>query len=197
MGTTLAGLVLAGGKSTRLGQDKALVSYAGKTLLEHTVALARHFCHEVWLSGRQNTEMAGQLQTIPWLLDNKPGLGPLGGILTGLSQLNRPLLVLACDLPYLDKNTIKRLLQARGRRPKKSVMTTFLQQETGWIEALVSIYEPEATPYLKAAQAKGIYKLSVALPEEVRHHIPYSTDEATPFFNINFPADLAVLRKTK
>lgn len=188
------GYVLAGGKSTRLGTDKVVLPYSGGTLLTRTVELAGRFCAEVWISGR-NPGGAGPDR--PWIEDEEPGLGPLGGILTGLVRLDRPLLVLACDLPLLDGDTVARLLQARAARPAEAVMTTFRQRETGWIESLVAVYEPQATPFLRRAADEGVYKLSRALPPEVRHHVPYSQAEASPFFNINFPADLAMLRRVE
>lgn len=194
MSRPLTGFLLAGGKSTRLGRDKVVLPYSGQTMLQRTVGLARTFCDEVWVSGRNPEAMDMDL---PWLPDDQPGMGPLGGILTGLTHLNRPLLVLACDLPMLDEATLGKLTAAREQRPASAVMTTFLQMETGWIEALVSIYEPSAAPLLRESAANGLYKLSAALPPGVRHHVPYSEQDASPFFNINFPADLAMLRQVE
>lgn len=190
----LAGFVLAGGKSTRLGTDKVCLPYSGETMLQRMVSLARLFCDDIYISGRNPKELN---VTEPWIQDEEQGQGPIGGIISGLRQLRRPLLVLACDLPLLDTNTLSDLVAARGKRPATAVMTTFLQQETGWIEALVSVYEPEALPLLEESAAKGVFKLSAALPPPVRHHIPYSQSEAQVFFNINFPADLAILRQVE
>lgn len=194
MNTGLTGFILAGGKSTRLGRDKVVLPYSGETLLARTVALASKFCREIYVSGRDPHTLGIDL---PWMLDDEPGMGPLGGILTGLTRLNRPLLVLACDLPMLDEGTVTKLVIARESRPATAVMTTFLQQETGWIESLVSIYEPQAAPLLRAAHKQGRFKLSAALQPTVRHHVPYSQHDASPFFNINFPADLAMLRRVE
>ena len=194
MTTAPAAFILAGGRSTRLGRDKVVLPTLGGTMLSRMAALAARFCDEVWVSGRDPREMGLDL---PWLPDDEPGMGPLGGILTGLRHIGRPLLVLACDLPMLDEPTIARLLEARAQRPETAVMTTFLQRETGWIEALVSVYEPQAATLLREAADRGLYKLSQALPFPVRHHVPYSQDEATQFFNINFPADLAMLRRVE
>ncbi|WP_461211299.1 molybdenum cofactor guanylyltransferase [Desulfocurvus sp. DL9XJH121] len=194
MTDTPAALVLAGGKSRRLGTDKVILPYSGGTLLTRTAELAQRFCDQTWISGR---DPGGFGLDLPWLPDDRPGLGPIGGILTGFAHIRRPLLVLACDLPLLDAATVGRLLAAREQRPASAVMTTFMQRETGWIESLVAVYEPEAAPLLDAAAKQGMYKLSRALPPEVRHHILYSQDEAGPFFNINFPADLAMLRRVE
>lgn len=194
MSQSLAAMILAGGRSTRLGTDKVVLPYSGGTLLTRMARLAGRFCDDIWISGRDPQEAGLDL---PWFPDDEPGMGPLGGILTGLVRIGRPLLVLACDLPMLDEPTVSKLLEARSNRPGHAVMTTFLQRETGWIEALVSVYEPAAAPRLRAAADEEMYKLSQALPPEVRHHVPYSQDDATQFFNINFPADLAMLRRVE
>ncbi|NJB66385.1 molybdopterin-guanine dinucleotide biosynthesis protein A [Desulfobaculum xiamenense] len=187
-------LVLAGGKSTRLGLDKVGLHFSGKTMLSRMIELAGSLCREVCVSGRDPAELG---VCAPWLPDDTAGVGPMGGILTGLRAFGRPLLVLACDLPMLDAPTVARLLAAEAQRPPHAVMTTFRQEETGYIESLVSVYTPQAIPLLEQAMRDGIYKLSRAIPPELRHHVPYSRSEAAVFFNINFPADLAMLRQVE
>lgn len=192
--STPCGLVLAGGKSTRLGLDKVGLNYSGQVMLSRMVKLARSFCKEVYVSGRNPAELG---VNAPWMADAVVGIGPMGGILTALKELQRDILVLACDLPLLDKDTIEALLKAHRSCPAGKAMTTFLQSETGYIEALVAVYTPAAIPLLEHAVQKNIYKLSRAIPEEMRHHLTYSRDKAGVFFNINFPADLAMLRQVE
>ena len=191
----LKGLVLAGGKSTRLGLDKAGVDMRGMSLLARTVHLARVCCTEVHVSGRDPAAM--ELST-PWLPDDVPGVGPMGGILTGLRKLGGPLLVLACDMPMLDLETIERLVDARNQgqeRGQGQAVTFYQQVETGYVESLVAIYESRAAELLQTALERGQYSLSKALPETERRHVPYSQDQAEPFFNVNYPAELALLKK--
>ena len=185
----VAGVVLAGGKSSRLGQDKAEIRFRGVNLLDRAVALLRELVGEVWIVGRCPAGWTG-----PCLHDEIPGQGPMGGILTALRAIGRPILVLSCDLPLLGPETVTQLLQARQQQLSHEAMTTFLQQETGFIEALVAVYEPQAEPLLHQAQTQGVYKLSRAIPFENRLHIPYSQIDALPFFNVNYPADLALLQ---
>lgn len=194
MAETINALVLAGGKSTRLGTDKVVLPFSGRTLLARMVELAGRHCARVWVSGREPGALGVDA---PWLPDDEPGMGPLGGILTGLRHIGGPLLVLACDLPLLDDQTVRRLLAARAARPPQAVMTTFLQPATGYIEALVAVYEQGCAPLLAEAGARGLYKLSRAVPPGVRHHIPYSQQESGVFFNINYPADLAMLERVR
>lgn len=188
----LAAVILAGGKSRRLGQDKVALPLSGESLLSRTVHLAQAVCEDVYVSGRDPHAHGLEL---PWFPDDHPGVGPMGGILTALHRLKRPVLALACDQPLLDCETVWRLVHERERRPDGAVMTTYRQQETGYIEALVAIYEPAALPHLERAARDGDYKLSRVLPPKIRHHIDYRQNDASVFFNINFPADLAVLRR--
>lgn len=185
------GVVLAGGKSTRLGRDKAFVAWRGDDLLGQAVRRLQAVLPEVWVVGR---DPAAHALDVPWLLDQVPGLGPAGGVLTVLKSLGRSCLVTSCDLPLLTEEILASLLAAWRKRPSDRVMTTFLQTETGYIESLVAVYEPEAAEIIENALARGVRKLSAIFTPQLRHHIPYSKDDAMPFFNVNFPADLAVLR---
>jgi len=193
----VAGMVLAGGRSRRLGQDKVLLLQDGETFLARSVGLLTRHCAPVLVSGRDPAvpDERGVRTGVDarWLPDAVAGIGPMGGIIAGLRELARPLVVIACDLPLLDDRTLARLLAFRESRPSTALMTTFLQRETGFIESLVAVYEPGALEYLEASCEQGIYKLSRALPRELRHELPYSQEEAAVFFNINRPQDLEQL----
>lgn len=187
----LAGIVLAGGKSTRLGQDKAGIVFSGASLLCRAVELLRHHCGTVYVVGRNPRECGID---VPWLLDMVTGCGPAGGIATALKTLQLPCLVLSCDLPLMDNPTVRRLIRGWCNKPGHALLTTFQQVETGYIEALASIYEVAALPHLEQAFSERLYQLNRIFPEHVRHHLSYRRCEATPFFNINHPADLSLLR---
>lgn len=183
----ICAVVLAGGKSSRLGQDKARVKINGRTMLENTLALAGSFCSRTFCVGR---DTGAQGIKARWMLDEIPGIGPMGGIITALKQLNSPCLVLACDLPRLDRTIISLLIEHRNAREKDKCMTTFYQKKTGYIEALVSIYEPECLEMLLDARKRKCYKLSRAIPFHRRCNISYGPDQEHLFFNINYPGDL-------
>ena len=183
-------IILAGGKSRRLGRDKAALEIGGQPLLVRMAELARRFCPIVAVSGR---DPAPLLQGVPWFLDEIPGLGPLGGIATALTRYNTSCLVLSCDLPLLDEQTLTGLIAAWRVHPKGTAMTTFEQAETGFIEALVAVYEPEAAALLRRANEQGCRKLSQAIPAALRHSLIYSVKEGRPFFNVNTPGDLAAI----
>jgi molybdopterin-guanine dinucleotide biosynthesis protein A len=102
----VSGFVLAGGKSTRMGRDKALLEWHGHTLLEHMVNLLREAADPVHVVGRYP------------LPDRLPGLGPLSGIATGLEAASTDAsLFVAVDLPHL---TTDFLIYLRSRLENSS-----------------------------------------------------------------------------
>jgi molybdopterin-guanine dinucleotide biosynthesis protein A len=94
----LSGFILAGGKSSRMGRDKALLDWKGRTLLEHMVKLLSDVADPVQVVGR------------PPLTDRLQGLGPLSGISTALETSESDAnLVVAVDLPFLSTDFLKYL----------------------------------------------------------------------------------------
>ncbi len=148
----LHGLVLAGGLSTRMGRDKGLLDYHGAAQREYAAGLLARYCREVYLSCRpgQEPEPGGRF---PFLPDTFTGLGPKGGILSALRHgPDAAWLVLACDLPLLDDETLHFL--AAHRDPTR-VATAFLDPEGQFPEPLIAIYEPRSYPVLLQMLAQG------------------------------------------
>ena len=183
----LHGLVLAGGKSTRLGRDKTRLVFSGSPLLERAVGLLRRVADDVRVSGTDPSDVGCDA---PWLADDEPGLGPLGGILTALRRLDGPVLALACDLPLMRADILETLLAARARRPAEALATMFLNPASGRVEPLVAVYEPGAASLLEAAVARGAYGLTRAVPPQRRLEIPYGPGMSRAFLNLNTPGDL-------
>ena len=184
---------MAGGLSSRMGRNKLRLSIHGdgKDMLERTVELLGGFTDDVFVSCRA-PEDAAPFKAIPDEVDRQ---GPFGGVYSALRRLQKPILVLSCDLPFMDGPTLRRLLDVREARLPGTIMTTYQQEETGFIEALVAVYEPACLPWFDAAWEQGIRKFSVVIPEELRTHVPYSRSEALPFFNINYPTDFEIARR--
>lgn len=135
----LNGLVLMGGKSTRMGKDKGMLDYHGKPQREYVYDLLSGFCEEVYYSGR--AEQFAEVNTNK-IEDRFLNLGPIGGILSAMmSQPERAWLVVACDLPFIDKNTIDFLI--KNRNPAK-IATAFLDSQEQFPEPLVAIWEPKS-----------------------------------------------------
>lgn len=193
----IAGVVLAGGRSARMGTEKAHIRAYGDAepdMLERTRALLGELLPVVWISCRADNLKTG----FDCVVDTQPGHGPFGGVYAALLRAHdeglRGVLPLSCDLPFMDAATLRRLLAARAAAPG-SLMTTFRQAETGYIEALTAVYTVGALPYFEQALHAGVRKLSVVVPAHLRADIVYTREEALPFFNLNYPADLAACQR--
>jgi molybdopterin-guanine dinucleotide biosynthesis protein A len=183
----MIGLVLAGGKSSRLGQDKTAVVHEGQTLLERTARLLAPHVEQVYVSCRHPERFRLDW---PVLVDETARIGPAGGIMTALRRLGGPVFVLACDLPFMEARFIRRLLTARETRPRSSVLTAWRLEGSDYVENLVAIYESEALPLMELGVAQDIFKLGRLIPAELRHTLPYTEEERDAFFNVNRPEDL-------
>lgn len=117
----LFGLVLAGGRSTRMKSDKAMLVYHGRPQAAHTIDLLAAHCDQIFLSCRADQASMDGFAGLPQLHDTHLNMGPLGGILTAMeAHPDAAWLVAACDLPYLDKAALETLVA--GRDP--SLMAT-------------------------------------------------------------------------
>ncbi len=135
----LHGLVLAGGKSQRMGTDKGAIVYHEKPQSDHLADLLEGFCEEIYFSvapGQVLDSDRHQLQ------DSFLGLGPMGAILTAFRQNpEAAYLVLPCDVPLVDKALLEELVNARN---EAKVATCFYNPETDFPEPLISIWEPKS-----------------------------------------------------
>jgi molybdopterin-guanine dinucleotide biosynthesis protein A len=146
------GLVLAGGKSIRMGQDKGLIDWHGKEQRYYIADLLIEFCNDVFLSCRkeQQEEIDSNYKTIP---DAFEGSGPYGGILSAFQHnSDSAWLVVACDLPLLDRETLYYLIQ---NRDSAAVATTFKSPFDGLPEPLVTIWEPRSYTLLQSFRSAG------------------------------------------
>lgn len=138
----LHALLLVGGKSQRMGTDKAHIDYHGKPQYKYIHDLLSNKVDEVFISCRKDqvAEYAG-FQVITDTFDD---LGPFGGILSAFRKNpNAAWLVLACDLPMLTEETIDQLIAERN---PMAAGTAFKSTFSEWMEPLISIYEPSIYP---------------------------------------------------
>ncbi len=147
----LMGLVLAGGKSERMGRDKALLEWDGLPQAGRAASLLEGRCAEVWISARpgQGREALGR----PVLEDRFLELGPAGGILSALhARPQAAWLVLGCDLPFVTPAVLDALLA--GRNPWRAA-TAFRDPGSGLPEPLCAVWEPRSRADLLGALAAG------------------------------------------
>ena len=154
---SLYGLVLAGGKSTRMKFDKSILHYHGMTQVEHAVHLLEKYCDKVFVSNRQDQaqlqghSMAAQIHDE----DEFNDLGPIGGILSAMKRYpDRAWLVLACDLPFVNERALQKLLKERDT---SKIATAYKSTHDQLPEPLCAIWEERSYPWILKFIKQGIY----------------------------------------
>jgi cyclic pyranopterin phosphate synthase len=151
----LCGLILTGGKSERMGKDKALLEYRGKPHALYLYEILSQYCDETFLSARPGQWAGTALEALPVVVDEKPGLGPSGALLSAFhARPEANWIVLACDLPHFDEAALKTLLAQADE--EKTVGTFFKNAEKGFPEALAGFYTPAAEKLFSQALEAGI-----------------------------------------
>lgn len=149
----LFGLVLAGGASTRMQRDKAAIEYHGQSQLHWTFHLLSHVCAATFVSVRPDQREEPTRAGLPQVVDRQPGLGPIAGISAALQAHPKAAwLVVACDLPFLNEQTLKYLVAHRDAR---KLATAFKSSHDGLPEPLCAIWEPAAREPVLAHIAAG------------------------------------------
>jgi len=175
-------LVLAGGKSTRMGKDKGELAYHGKPQREFLGELLSPFSEEVYLSARPGQELES---AFPVLEDTFTGLGPYGAILSAFREKpDSAWLVVACDLPLVDEALIRQLVENRNR---SKLATAFYNKATDFPDPLITLWEPRAYPVLLQFLAQGYScPRKVLINSEIEMIQPVK-EEA--LMNVNTPED--------
>ena len=178
-----AGFVLAGGRSTRMGTDKAMLSRDGRTLLEQAATQVEKAAGTAVIIG--DPIRYGQFRW-PVIQDRLPGRGPLGGIVTALeittSSWN---LITACDMPRLDSGFLAALLREAAALPPG--FDCLVPLSPSGPEPLCSVYHRQSLPALRDALEHNILKMRRALDSlAVQYH---SVPDMDRFLNINTPGD--------
>ena len=139
------GLVLAGGKSRRMGKDKGRIAYHGIPQREYLYRLLEDVCDKTFMSIR-NEQVAEIPSTFNTIVDEDIFKGPFNGILSAHIQYpDVAWLVLACDLPLINKKSLQDLVAARKSR---AYATAYSLRGNPLPEPLAAIWEPKG---LKAA----------------------------------------------
>ena len=153
MSAVLKGLVLSGGRSTRMKQDKAVLAYGGQTQLDRAMQLLRGKVSTAFVSVRADQANEPARARYAQIVDGDGVQGPIAGIRAAqAADRQAAWLVLACDLPQLDDATLDTLI---ARRDPARTATAFRSSHDGLPEPLCAIFEPRSAPLLEAFLATG------------------------------------------
>jgi len=181
----ITGIILAGGKSRRMGTDKALLEINKKKLLQHAIAFCSPFCTRLLISSNHKEHQKFGIEIIP---DDINNCGPLGGIYSCLKQSETDWnFVLSVDSVFVEHEFIQEMIKARGN------YSAIVPLHSGGKEPLIALYHKKAISDIKTQLETGNYKMNFLL-EKVNTHLFDSTKwiEKYPklFHNANYPEDL-------
>ena len=191
IGVQVAGLVLLGGASRRMGQNKALLMVDGVSIIQRVLDALEPFCSETLLVG--NDAEPYQHLDLPIIPDVEPGLGPLMGLYSGLLATNDELnLLLACDMPFASTALLSHLLASSGG------FDVVIPRTENGLHPLCAVYRrstclPAIRTALDAHSRRVIsffdqVRVREVGPDELRLFDPDS------LMNVNTPEDLARAR---
>ncbi len=184
----MTGIVLAGGKSSRMGFNKAFIEFGGRRLIESTVArLARLFPEVLIIANDPDCYAYLDVRVIPDLIPNS---GSLGGIYTGLSAAAHPKgFFVACDMPFLNPDLIALLVrEAEG-------WDVVVPRVEGELQPLHAVYAKSCLPFIKEAIDLGMLKIARFFPKVKVKIIDEPALRAVDphllgFMNVNTPLEL-------
>ena len=176
--------MLVGGRSSRMGRDKALLPFGSGLLAESVARAVELAAGSATLVGDPNRY--GHLG-FPAIPDAYPGQGPLGGILTALKHTSADWnLLAACDMPGLSADFLRRLLDAAERSAADALLPA---GPSGRPEPLCAVYHRRILPALQTAYGNGVRQVSATLQEVGATVLPVL--EVAPFENVNTPEEWA------
>jgi molybdopterin-guanine dinucleotide biosynthesis protein A len=180
------GLVLAGGESRRMGRDKALLERNGRTQLSRSISLLERHVDRTFVSARPDQANEPERRRYQQVIDRYSGIGPVAGVLSALEQQQDvSWLVLACDLPNVDDDTISFLLE--NRSPEQP-FTAFKSSYDNLPEPLCAIYRPQARAIVETFVRDGIICPRKILIRSDTHLLQQPDPSALD--NLNTPDDL-------
>lgn len=177
------GVILAGGKNSRMGRDKGLLQVGGKSIIERQIEVLEPLVKDLIII--HNGENYTQLQ-YPIYRDIIPDTGPMGGIYTALTVSQTPKnLILSCDMPLISTELVQLILD------KAEDCDIAIPRHDDKLEPLCAIYDQSCVNKFKELLDQKALKLMDALKffrvKEIS--IPHEILETNPFTNVNTPED--------
>jgi molybdopterin-guanine dinucleotide biosynthesis protein A len=184
---TVFGLVLAGGRSRRMGHDKALLQQDGRSQLQRAVDVLQESLDEVYVSTRADQAEESERSRYAQIVDRYEDMGPLAGILSAMeSHPGAGWIVLACDLPNINSLTVKTLLENRS---EEQPFTAYESSYDQLPEPLCAYYSPQSQKVIRQFIDDGIVcprKIMIRSDSKMLQQ-----PDPTALDNINTPEDLA------
>ena len=190
---SLKALILAGGKSSRMGSDKAALKYHGIEQVCYLAKILKPFVVEVYVSLRIEQLEAAYIGNLKTITDNYNSPSPLNGIVSAMDQLPKTSwLVVAVDMPNITPQTIKKLID---NRDKAKAATCFEMPVKGGPEPLFAIWESNISE-----QLRDVIKNTKdhVCPRSVLKSLDIKVIKIAPevLTNINTPEELEIYKRS-
>lgn len=183
MRAKFTGIILTGGKSSRMEADKAQTLHNGKMLIEYAIESIRPLCNQILIS---SSHPKHKRFGFPVVEDEQAGLGPIMGLYSSLKMSRTELnLILGCDMPNIATNTMAQLSSVN---PETAAVFSW---GNGKVEPLAGVYSRHAIPFMEQQLAASDLSLMGLLRVMCAEYIPYQgTDAKWQFKNTNRPEDI-------
>lgn len=197
--TPVTGVILAGGRSRRMGQNKALMRLGDDPLITHVIRKMESVTDELLLITNQ-PDLYTDLK-LPMYADILPEMGALGGLHTGLSYAaNRTVICVGCDMPLLQPNLLSHLTALLGDYDAVVPCVQAADRSAPVFQTLSAVYSKRCLPVIDGMLTVGelrvhaLYEridVRIVQPEEWQAFDP----QGLSFFNINTPEDFEKAKK--
>lgn len=155
--TELSGFILAGGKSSRMGFDKAFLLVENKPLLQNMIEVIQPFCQKIAISGQNSDYADFHLEMVPDVFSE---IGPISGLYSVLQYSSTEWnLIVGVDIPFLDEELISYLISNIGD------CDCVIPKHINGVEPLAALYHRRILPVIDTQISEGIFKLTKLLSE--------------------------------
>lgn len=180
----IIGVVLAGGKSQRMGIPKERIDYHGKQQMYHVADMLQNLGLECFISIPKDYNFALD-NNYNFIVDRIDHIGPIGGIYSAFTHnKNKAIIFAAVDLPNISEDYLKLLLNSR----KPGFDLVAFVNSTGQIEPVLSIWEGTAFPKIESAIGTGQYSLLRLIDKLNSTLLPLNNDSI--LLNVNDPKQM-------
>lgn len=176
-------IVLTGGSSRRFGRDKLVEAVGDGLLVDAPIAALRAvFGRRVAVVGACDARIAARADFV--IDDRRPGVGPIGGILSAIEHAGAGVFVLAGDMPGVTAQMVRAVVASAASHPGAAAVMA----RSDRLEPCVALYRPAAAPYLRASLEAGRGSLHDAIPPDLLRTVVFRHETLA---SVNTPGDLA------
>jgi molybdopterin-guanine dinucleotide biosynthesis protein A len=180
----ITGVILAGGKNSRMGSDKGLLDVGGKKIIERIIEELKQAVEEIIIisNGDKYDYLGYKIYS-----DIIKDCGPMGGIHTALTySITERNLIISCDMPFVSKNILKAIIEYSDK-----CEIAIPEHDNGTMEPLCAIYSKSCIGKFEKLLKKGEFKLKNSLKYFIVNKINFTQKKLSgnEFLNINTPEE--------